>query len=66
MTREVKEAVRRKHKTWYRLKKNDSKKEYRRVCKKLNKLIFKTKNNFEKNLSAKSKKEPKLVHAYAS
>ena len=58
MIREVKEAVRGKHDTWYRLKKNDSKKEHRRVCKKLKKFIFKAKNNFEKNLAAKSKKDP--------
>ena len=64
MTREVKEAVKRKHETWYRLKKKESKGEYRRVCKELKKLIFKAKNNFEKSLAAKSKKEPKLVHAY--
>ena len=33
------------------------------MSKKLKKLIFKAKNKLE-NLAAKSKKEPKLVHAY--
>ena len=37
---------------WYRLKKNERKEEYWRVYKKLKKLIFIGKNNFEKSLAA--------------
>ena len=49
--------------TSFRLKKRESKTEYRRVCKDLKKIVKKARNEFEKSIAAESK-ESKLVHAY--
>jgi hypothetical protein len=64
VNREVKDAVKLKHRSWYQLKKGESKTEYRRVCKDLKKTVKKARNEFEKSIAVQSKKEPKLVHAY--
>ena len=61
MTREVKDAVREKHISWYGLKKGESKTNDSRNCKKI---IKRARNEFEKSIAPKLKREPKLVHAY--
>ena len=64
MTREVKDAVREKHQSQYRLKKGEGRTNHRRSCKNFNHIITKARNQFENSIAAKSKKEPKLVNAY--
>ena len=62
-TRAVKDAMREKHLSWYRLKKGESKTKYRSSCKNLKNIIRKERKDFKKGIAAKFKKEPKLVYA---
>ena len=58
------EIIRLKHTTWYKMNQNGNRAEYRNVSKRLKRLIYNAKKQFERDIASRSKREPKLVHAY--
>ena len=66
-TNEIKSVIKQKQKLWYRVKSSKSslvKEEYIRVCKKLKQKIRSSKNNYELEITNRSKRDPKLVYKY--
>ena len=60
----IRDAIKSKHRLWYRTVKKEDKGEYVRSCKELKKLIRRAKYGYENMIAMRSKKKPKRVHAY--
>ena len=60
----IKSLIKEKHKHWYKRKKGLDKSQYKKICFELKKSIDNAKKQYEKNIAARSKNEPKLIFAY--